>query len=404
MKTVVFVGSHKSGSSYEAIRAADGMGYYTVLLTDRPSFIDKRIEFPHAHSVRLCGLDSPGEVKRAVERLAIERFHINAIVSFIDPYCHTAAVLSREYGLKRFSEDAIEVMLDKTKSKQALDGTPYSAFYQVADSPSLASNTAREMPLVLKSPVSSGSKDVHLVCTARQYRETFNQLRGQYPDVPVLVEKFLDGPQYLVETLTVGGTVSVVAIIEQEITFTGRFIVTGYRMVTHDGDAFCRSLKAAAADIVKAHGMSDGPCHLELRRFNGGWKLIEANPRISGGAMNAFIETAYGLDLAGETLKFALGLEPDLRHRYKRDAYLQYLVTPEGGVLEKVTGRNAALNSPGVERVYVKPRKGAVLSPPLSMGYRYAYVIATGESGDAAEDNAKNAASKIKFHLYEDDG
>ena len=70
--------------------------------------------------------------------------------------------------------------------------------------------------------------------------------------------------------------------------------------------------------------------------------------------------------------------------------------------MEKVTGKGRARKSPGVIEVYVKPRKGTKLIPPLSMGHRYAYVIATGASMEEAKKFAKNAANEIKFHLVEE--
>ena len=400
MKTIVFIGSNKSGSSYEAIKASESMLYYTVLLTDRKSFANNLMDFPEVHLLMFCDLNDINEMRRKIFQLKMRNLDIHAIVSFIDPYCHTAAALSREFGLKRFSEDAIAVMLDKTESREALDGSPYSPFYRVIrDKEILTSNSMNEMPLVLKAPMSNASKDVHMVWTPRQYEKAFAELRRRYPDAPVLVEKYLEGPQYLVETLTANGRVNIVAVIEQEITFTGRFIVTGYQMITDNGGAFFESLKKAAEAIIQILGMRDGPCHLELRRFGNEWKLIEANPRIAGGAMNLFIEAAYGINLAKETLKFALGLEPDLQRKYTKESFLQHVVVPKEGILIKVNGRQAAQNSPGVKHVYLRPKKGSVLIPPISMGYRYAYVIATGDSDVEARGNAKIGASKIKFHL-----
>ena len=69
------------------------------------------------------------------------------------------------------------------------------------------------------------------------------------------------------------------------------------------------------------------------------------------------------------------------------------------GTLLKVTGRNKATNQPGVREVYIKPRKGTLLTPPMSMGHRYGYVIASGDTSDEAKTNAINAASNIKFYL-----
>jgi hypothetical protein len=40
-----------------------------------------------------------------------------------------------------------------------------------------------------------------------------------------------------------------------------------------------------------------------------------------------------------------------------------------------------------------------MLTPPMSMGNRYGYVIASGDTSDEAKANAINAASKIKFYL-----
>jgi len=399
MKTIVFIGANKSGSSYEAIKASEEMHYYTVLLTDRKTFFDKRMDFPHVHSMRMCNLEDIHDIKSAIDRIAQDRFTIDAIVSFIDPYCHTAALLSREFGLKAFTPETIKLMLDKTKSREVLRETPYSLSYQVIDDGRSHSEPKLALPVVLKAPQSSASKDVHVAQTNSQYQHAVTKLQTQYPGAPVLVEQYIPGSQYLVETLTVKGKVQIVAIIRQEIIFSGRFIVTGYQVILDEERIFFHRLKQAVRGIVRAHGMGDGSCHLELRYFEKEWKLIEANPRISGGAMNLLIETAYGINLAKETLKAALGQEPDLRRKHRKEAFLQYIVVPGAGTLRKVTGKTMAQNSPGVVQVYVKPKKGSILMPPVSMGHRYAYVIGTGDCADEARMNAKTGASKIKFHL-----
>ena len=402
MKTIVFIGSYKSGSSYEAIRAAEELRYYTVLLTDREPV--KITDYLYAHSVRVCDISRIGEARKAILQLQLNHLDICAVVSFIDPHCHTAAVLSREFGLRGPTEAAVAAMQDKIRSRQMLAGTPYAPYYRVVSDPAVTAGLAAEMPLCLKSPMSSSSKDVYKVWNPRQYRAAFQHLRAKYPDTPILAEKYLDGPQFLVETLTVNGRTHIAAVVEQEVTYTGRFIITGYQVVTERAGEAYRSLEATAVSIIQAHGLRDGPCHLELRRAQGRWGLIEVNPRIAGGAMNLFIQTAYGLDLVKETLKAALGQEPDLTAKHTKEAFLQYVVVPQGGVLAKVTGKQKARQSPGVEHVYIKPRKGQVLVPPTSMGHRYAYVIATGAAAKEARSNAKAAAANIVFHLYPKEG
>jgi len=402
MKTIVFIGTNKSGSSYEAIKASEQLNYYTILLTDRKSFFDKRLNFPHVHSMRMCDLKDINSIRSVINRIAQSRLIICAIVSFIDPYCHTAAILSHELGLKSFSENAIRVMLDKTESRESIKKTPYSPPYHIIDETMPMISPNFNMPVVLKSPMSSASRDVHVASNKKQYQTAFAELRKRHPNRPILVEQYIPGPQFLVETITINSNVHILALVEQEIVFLDRFIVTGYQIITDENSAFFRHLKKAIQDIVLIHGMQNGPCHLELRQIKNEWKLIEVNPRISGGAMNLLIETAYGINVAKETLKAALGIEPNLKRKYKRDSFLQYIAVPIKGELIKITGQNRARNNPGIVHVHAKPKKGSILIPPVSMGHRYAYVIGTGRSAYDAKKNAKAGASEIKFHLQKD--
>ena len=49
-----------------------------------------------------------------------------------------------------------------------------------------------------------------------------------YPSQKIVLDEYLDGPQYLVEVLVHNGNINIVAIIKQEITKNIKFIVTGY--------------------------------------------------------------------------------------------------------------------------------------------------------------------------------
>ncbi|EEM56539.1 Biotin carboxylase [Bacillus thuringiensis serovar monterrey BGSC 4AJ1] len=52
-------------------------------------------------------------------------------------------------------------------------------------------------------------------------------LLEKLPNEEILLEEYVDVPQYLVEILVHNGKAHIIAVIEQEITFFERFIVTG---------------------------------------------------------------------------------------------------------------------------------------------------------------------------------
>lgn len=422
MKTIIFLGTHKSGSSREALKAAEQLGYYTVLYTERPNFLENRTSFPDVHLMQLCDLNNLEEIKQNIRRLLLNGIEICAIVSFIETYCHTASLVAEEFGVNRFSTQAIITMQDKILSRQILAKSAYNPSFAVLAEgdislSSLPIKLKKSFPFILKMPHSSSSKDVFKINNAKQFKRYMKKI-SQKSKEPILAEEFLDGPQYLVEVIVHHQKVHIIAVLQQEITHHLRFIVTGYNLLIDPPADFYENLREAVEAIVVKHGMESGACHLEMRHVwkkravpiadedndwgylqKKRWKLVEINPRISGGGMNRLIEIGLGLNLVEETLKLALGQEPNLLPRHRQHVFAQYVTLSESGILEKITGRKKASDCPGVQEVFLRPRKGTLLIPPLSMGHRYAYVIATGESEETARKNAKFAASQIKFWL-----
>lgn len=403
IKAIVFIHTQKSGSSREAIKAAEHMGYYTILFTKNVKLSLRRNELPDVHYLKVCDLSNLEELTKEIRAQYDRGIDVCAVISFVDPYCHTASMLADLFGINRFSTDAILKMENKIFTRQLLSSTPYSAQHSVFDKAPDIDMTYEKMkgflPLVIKSPESAGSKDVIRINDYKDFKKESNLLLNKYPNVPVMVEEFLDGPQYLVETIVYRKRIRIIAVFQQIITFEKRFIITGYNLLLHCSDEFMDCLERSVQAIVNAFDMETGSCHLELRYINGIWKLIEINPRISGSGMNKMVEAAFGINLVRETLKMALGQEPNLTVQYSKHIFCQQVTVARSGYLEKVTGKQKALRSPGVVDVYIKPRKGAFLRPPLSMGDRYAYVIANGSSEKEAKENAVYAASLIQFHL-----
>lgn len=327
---------------------------------------------------------------------------IKAIVSFVDPYCALAARIANERKLSNFSYLAMEKMQNKLLCRSVLDNTKYNPEYKIVNKENHQNykEIAKMLPVVIKYIQSNGSKDVYFCKTIESYKHYLYKLFNQYPNCVVLVEEFLDGPQFIVEAVVINRKIIIEAIIEQEIKFINdHFIITGYSLGLDYPKKFYTSLKKAVEEILIAHELENGPCHLELRYIKEEWKLIEINPRISGAGMNQFIQIGLGYSLVEEHLKQALNMKVDYKPNHEINTFAEYIILKRSGYLDRITGRKDVLNSEGVKYVYIKPKKGTYLTTPISLGNRYAYVIATGKTKEEARLNAKNAARKIRFHL-----
>jgi biotin carboxylase len=401
MRTIVFIETGKSGSSREAIKAAESLGYFTVLFTNKQRYIQQRTEFPDVHQMVFVEISKYDELKRNIIKLQKQGKQIKAILSFIDPFVHVAAALSEEFCSSVVSVDPILKMENKVLTREVLKGHPVSSNYEIYTPEysldyfvELANN---HLPLIVKSPTSAGSRDVLLAKSENELREAIQKLLKKSEQI--LLEEYLEGPQYLVEVLVHNGRAHIVAIIEQHITFSQRFIVTGYCLLPYMDRDLYNGILETVGSVLKAFKMKNGACHLEMRYVNGEWKLIEINPRIAGGAMNRIIEVGYGINLVEETIRLMLGYEPNLTRKHSKFVYAHYLTVDSKGKLMKVTGKERCSQYAGVEEVFIKPRQGHILRPPVSMGDRCGYILASSGNKEEAKRIAMKAASEIRFYL-----
>ncbi|WNS80305.1 ATP-grasp domain-containing protein [Domibacillus sp. DTU_2020_1001157_1_SI_ALB_TIR_016] len=405
MKTIVFIGVNKSSSSREAVKAAEKAGYFTVVFTNREIQMQQREKYPDVHQLIFADITNVDMLAEHIEALQEKGHVIAAVVSFVDRCVHTASLLADRFCDNVLSTEAIFIMENKEETRKHFAHQPYTPAFFLVESgipvQDMVVPVRFTYPVMVKYPKSTGSKDVLLSKNKWMLRRNIIKLREKYPGEDLIVEEYIKGEQYLFEVIVYKGEIMIAAVIEQEITKGRRFIITGYGVMTDIPDEIEESVWVMIESIVASLDIQNGAFHIEARWTVKGWKLVEINPRISGGAMNKMIEAAFGYSLVEETLKMLTGGAPSLKRRTNRFVFTQYVIVGREGILEKVTGKRRAESCPGVIEVYVKPKRGTILVPPLSMGHRYAYVMAVGETMQEAKASAKNAAREIQFYLRE---
>lgn len=395
MGAIVFIGSSITGSSMDALKAAGRLGHAVILITNRKSFLRRQLE-----DVQLIYMQSLEEdmVRKRIVEIIHSGLDIKAIISFVDPYVSMAAKLSNEFCGSTISYNALQLMEDKMTTRLALKNNRASCHFEII-STEIAERSTMKYPFIIKNPFSNGSKDVYFIDNEKSYELAVKRLSNRLPGRQLLAEEFIEGPQYIIEVVVVEATPIIVAIIQQEISHNYSFIVTAYDVVTTMDEADYRCLWRTVNSIVQEVGLHHGACHFEMRLSQDGWKLIELNPRISGGAMNRMIEEAFRINLVQETIQLYVGEEPNLIRRKQMSVHTTYITVNSTGYLLAIDGVEHAALCTGIVDVQVKPSIGSSLMPPLSMGNRYGYVMAVGESSEVAKERAEHAVKLIKFYL-----
>ncbi|WP_064092785.1 ATP-grasp domain-containing protein [Rossellomorea aquimaris] len=393
---IIFLDSNRSGSSRDGIEAGKKLGYTTILFTNRKKFIRDRESFTDVDEMYFVNLLDKQEIKENIDSIMNKGNKIACIISFLDAYVYTAARFSNEYCQSSITLTPITLCLNKSTLREKLKDKDYTPEFNRISSPFSIKKLKRiSFPLILKSPISNGSKDVYLIHDEKGLIRGIERMKRKKPSA-LLMEEYLDGPQYLIEVVIKDGKPTVVAVVKQEVTLDKRFIVTGYSVssVHHD-----KALIQTIHQLMKDLHFKNGTCHVEMRLVNGVWKLIEINPRISGSAMNKMIYEAFGISLVEETLRIYLKKPLNITRKWERTVYTHYMTVKRVGKLLKVTGRNRAQKIEGIKEVFIKPKKGKILRPPTSMGHRYGYVMAIGDSLEEAEMRARKASKEIRFYM-----
>lgn len=339
MEAIVFLGTYMAGSSREGMKAAKEMGYYTILFTPRKYYRRVRKKFPEVDELIYLEDMSLDNLYKQCKDIQDKGIKIRQSISYIDPHVSNAAKLSEQLGLAQVSSEALAKMENKACVRDALKGYSVSPFYKIYTGLETVDDCLQEcrgyFPLVMKYPVSNGSKNVNFVDCEEEFRKRIVAMWDKRNE-PILIEEYIPGSQYIIETLVFNGKITIVGVIEQEI--NDDFIVTGYSYPAVLGSEDQEKLEGCVHSIIRQLELYNGTCHLEMRLHNGEWKLIEINPRMSGSAMNDILKAGAKIDLARETLKLYLGKEPDIEIKSKKHVFAQFITVSRRGRLLKVTG------------------------------------------------------------------
>ncbi len=91
----------------------------------------QRNEFPDVKQMIYVENVDRKNSKEQITILQQQGKHICCCISFIDPYVHLAAMLSKEMGLFQSSTDALFIMEEKTRVRDALNELSVTPFYTI---------------------------------------------------------------------------------------------------------------------------------------------------------------------------------------------------------------------------------------------------------------------------------
>jgi len=187
-------------------------------------------------------------------------------------------------------------------------------------------------PCVIKPREGVASQDVALVTCADELVAYCDALWREQPRQPLLLEEYLVGPLYTLETLGDGQHLQVLGGFRVDLSAPPHFIELGAR--------WGLDLDAATVERVvrqiERFGVGFGSCHTEFVMTANGPRLIEINYRTIGDGREFLLEEALGIPLFKTILQLHLGEPLSPLAIPQRPLLIHYLCTSRAGQVSRM--------------------------------------------------------------------
>jgi len=253
---------------------------------------------------------------------------------------------------------------------------------------------------ILKPSRNSGSRGISKVERGIS-KEDFCALYQSALDISydhsVVIEQFIDGPEFSVETIVYDGEPHVLAITDKITTCSPHFVELGHSQPSLFPQHVQQKLIDGAIAGIKALGLSNCATHCELKLQGDEVYLMEIGARMGGDFISTDLtRLSTGIDMVEATIQVILGEKPSLQPMdTKCGACIRYF-TPKPGKLIEIQHTDL-LEDANIYDADIYHEPGDVIPEVRSSLDRSGHVIVTDESVEEAIKKADAIISGVKF-------
>ena len=253
---------------------------------------------------------------------------------------------------------------------------------------------------ILKPSRNSGSRGIAKVVkgiSKDEFVALYRRALDESRDHQVLIEQFIEGPEFSVEVIVWQGIPHVLAVTDKKTTEAPYFVELGHNQPSLYPEDIQQKLKEGAIAGCKALGLTNCAAHCELKVQNNEAYLMEIGARMGGDFISTELtHLSSGIDMVAATIDTVLGVEPNLISIDEKHGVAIRYFTPKPGKVVSIENTEA-LNRNDVydAEIYVKP--GDVVREVKSSLDRSGHVIVTALTAKEAITAAERLIEEVKI-------
>lgn len=244
--------------------------------------------------------------------------------------------------------------------------------------------------------VSKGSNGVSEV-SKEDFYKLYDIALEESRDNSVLIEQFIEGPEFSVEIIVWEGKVNVLTVTDKKTTEAPHFVELGHNQPSCFPEETVALIKDAAVRGVKALGVDKCACHAEVKVQDGKAYLMEIGARMGGDFISTVLtRLSTGIDMVAAAIDCALNIKPDLTPKAAPQGVCIRYFCPKPGKLVSICNTEF-LKDPRVYLWEIYHKVGDVIPEVTSSLCRSGHVIVTEETPQKAISLAENIIHNVKM-------
>lgn len=327
----------------------------------------------------------------------VEKYGIDAIVTAAtDKPLVMMARIAQKYGFPFYSVETAQWSTDKFQMKQRfLEGDVPCAKGRLVKS---VDETADMIfPVIVKPRDNSGSRGVKLCRTKEELEQSMAEALEYSKLDSVLVEEFIEGPEYSIEGLHHDGKSEVIQFTEKKTTEFPYNVELGHIQPANINDENKQKIREIVAKIGKALKFDNCPSHTELKINERGIFVIETSPRLGGDYITSTLTPlSTGINVEDELLRLSLGEKISPSPQSIQYSGIRFFDFEEGNIIKHIPDANFVKTWPHVVDFSFNLKEGDCVNQITSSLNRYGHLTLIAGNRASIEDAFEKYEKAIK--------
>ena len=239
-----------------------------------------------------------------------KKLNIDGILTTSDYPVNVVAAVGEELGLPSMSRHAANICTNKYLQRDILSkGNVNCPRYKLVFTEKEI-ETGIDFPFVIKPVDSSASRGVRRIDSFNDLHSGFSSAKAYSRDGYMIVEQYIEGKEYSVETLTQFGRTTIIAITEKATKGEefGFFVEDTHRVPARLTKQEVNMIETEVLRALNVIGVDNCPTHTEVKLWDGKVYIIEIACRLGGDYITSdLVPLSTGVDMLENLIRISTG-------------------------------------------------------------------------------------------------